>query len=124
MKMQQLQMLKQRADVTMDDGLGQASGAGREHHPKRMIVGNMLVAEVLARHLVVRQQVGPGAQLRPGWRRTRGIEIRQPDHRLQRRQGIHDAAYIRFSAEILPAETINRKTVMEGKSESVRVDSG
>src|SRR3546814_15776757 len=58
MKMQQLQMLKQRADVTMDDGLGQASGAGREHHPKRMIVGNMLVAEVLARHLVVRQQIG------------------------------------------------------------------
>src|SRR3546814_9510507 len=71
-----------------------------------MIVGNMLVAEVLARHLVVRQQVGPGAQLRPGWRRTRGIEIRQPDHRLQRRQGIDDAAYLRFASEILPAETI------------------
>src|SRR3546814_4861797 len=37
MKMQQLQMLKQHADVTMDDGLGQANDAGRDHPPTRML---------------------------------------------------------------------------------------
>src|SRR3546814_12049764 len=36
MKMQQLQLLQQRAAVTMDDDLGHASGAGRDHPPKRM----------------------------------------------------------------------------------------
>ncbi|MNY36027.1 hypothetical protein D3C86_1704820 [compost metagenome] len=105
MQVQGLQLLQQNAAVALDNGFGQASGAGRKQHPERMLERQLFEVKLSRRHGRTLAQRVPADGFRDADGRL-GKQHRQNDDLLDTLQRLRNLPHLRATIMGLPAVAV------------------